>query len=62
MQKRYMAIWFRHLLTDGLARRHPDLKGQSFVLAAPVKNRVIITAASPEAERDGSCTPADSHR
>ena len=44
------------MLTDGLARRHPDLKGQSFVLAAPVKNRVIITAASPEAERDGAVT------
>ncbi|OCX54354.1 nucleotidyltransferase [Mucilaginibacter sp. PPCGB 2223] len=54
MQKRFMSIWFRHLLTDGLARRRPELKDLPFVLAAPVKNRIIITASSPLAEREGA--------
>lgn len=53
MQKRYMAILFRHLLTDGLALRRPGLKELPFVLAAPVKNRVVITAASALAEQQG---------
>ena len=56
MQKRFMAIWFRHLLTDGLARRRPELKALPFVLAAPVKNRIVITAASAAAEREGAFT------
>lgn len=51
-----MAIWFRHLLTDGLARRRPELKDLPFVLAAPVKNKIIITASSPTAEREGAFT------
>ena len=54
MQKRYMAIWFRHLLTDGLALRRPDLKEQPFVLVMPVKNRVVITASSILAEQQGA--------
>lgn len=56
MQKRYMAIWLRHLLTDGLALRRPDLKEVPFVLATPVKNRVIITAANIQAEQQGAFT------
>lgn len=51
-----MAIWFRHLLTDGLTRRRPELKGLPFVLAAPVKNRIVITAASAAAEKKGAFT------
>lgn len=49
-----MAIWFRHLLTDGLARRRPELKDLPFVLATPVKNKIVITASSPLAEREGA--------
>jgi protein ImuB len=56
MQKRYMAIWFRHLLTDGLALRRAALKELPFVLAAPVKNRMVITAASALAEQQGAFT------
>jgi protein ImuB len=56
MQKRFMAIWFRHLLTDGLARRRAELRNLPFVLAAPQKNRMVITAASAAAERDGAFT------
>lgn len=53
MQKRYMAIWFRHLLTDGLALRRPELKDLPFVLAMPVKNKMIVTASSASAEQQG---------
>jgi len=49
-----MAIWFRHLLTDWAALRNPDLKELPFVLALPVKNRVVITAASLLAEQQGA--------
>jgi protein ImuB len=56
MQKRYMAIGFRHLLTDGLALRRSELKELPFVLAAPVKNRVVITASSSLAEQQGAFT------
>jgi protein ImuB len=56
MQKRFMAIWFRHLLTDGLALRRPELKGLPFVLAAPQKNRIVIVAASALAEQEGAFT------
>lgn len=56
MQKRYMAIGFRHLLTDGLALRRSELKEVPFVLAAPVKNRVVITASSLLAEKQGAFT------
>src|SRR5689334_6802669 len=56
MQKRFMAIWFRYLLTDGLARRRPEIKEVPFVLAAPVKNKIIITASSALAEREGAFT------
>lgn len=51
-----MAIWFRHLLTDGLALRRPALKEVPFVLTIPVKNRVVITASSPLAEQQGAFT------
>ncbi|MBB6107806.1 protein ImuB [Mucilaginibacter lappiensis] len=49
-----MAIWFRHLLTDGLALHQPALKESPFVLVMPVKNRVIITASCLLAERQGA--------
>lgn len=51
-----MAIWFRHLLTDGSALRQPGLKELPFVLAMPVKNRMVITASSPLAEQQGAFT------
>lgn len=56
MQKRFMVIWFRHLLTDGLALRRPQLKELPFVLVTPVKNRIVITASSPLAEQQGAFT------
>jgi protein ImuB len=53
MQKRFMAIWFRHLTTDWLTLRKPDLKDVPFVFVAPERNRIIITAANSLAETQG---------
>jgi protein ImuB len=53
MQKRYMSIWFRHLLTDRWIIRRPELKDTPFVLAAPERNRMVIQAASISAEHKG---------
>jgi protein ImuB len=53
MQRRFMAIWFRHLTTDWLTLQQPELKGLPFVFAAPERNRMIITAANPVAEVQG---------
>jgi len=53
MQKRYMSIWFRHLLTDWQTLRQPELKDMPFVFAAPLRNRIIVTAANNLAEAEG---------
>ena len=48
-----MAIWFRHLTTDWLTLKRPELKEVPFVFAAPERNRIVITAANPLAEAQG---------
>ncbi|MEO3404760.1 DNA polymerase Y family protein [Mucilaginibacter sp. CAU 1740] len=53
MQKRFMCIWFRHLLTDWVTIRKPDLKDTALVIAAPERGRMIITAANQLAEQQG---------
>ncbi len=53
MQQRYMTIWFRHLLTDWVSLRKPAFKEVPFVLTAPERNRIIVIAANPEAEKQG---------
>ncbi|MDN5286574.1 MAG: polymerase [Mucilaginibacter sp.] len=53
MEKRFMAIWFRHLTTDWLTLQQPDLKDVPFVFVAPERNRIVITAANPVAEAQG---------
>lgn len=53
MEKRFMSIWFHHLLTDWQARRCPQLRSLPFVFAAKVRNRIVVTAANNEAERQG---------
>jgi protein ImuB len=53
MEKRFAAIWFRHLTTDGTRRRHPELRGQPFVLAAPEHGRMVVKACSQEAASKG---------
>lgn len=51
--KRYVAIWFRYLVTDWMARRRPDLRKTPFVFAAPVHGRKTITAVNRLAEITG---------
>jgi protein ImuB len=53
MGKRYVAIWFRHLKTDWMARRNAALKDTPFVLAAPERGRMVIKAANEPAEAKG---------
>ncbi|HEX3384750.1 MAG TPA: DNA polymerase Y family protein, partial [Mucilaginibacter sp.] len=50
MQKRFVSIWFRHLTTDWLTLRRPELKALPFVFAAPERGRMLITAANSLAE------------
>ncbi len=51
--KRYVSIVFPNLLTDWLAIRKPELKGQVFVFTIATRGRIVITAASIEAEKQG---------
>jgi protein ImuB len=53
MQKRFVSIWFRHLTTDWLTLRRPELREVPFVFAAPVRGRIVITAANLLAENYG---------
>jgi protein ImuB len=53
MQKRYVSIWFRHLLADWQLIRRPELCDIPFVFAAPDHGRNMITAVSPLAASQG---------
>jgi protein ImuB len=53
MEKRFAAIWFRHLTTDGTRRRHPELRGEAFVVAGPDHGRMVVKACSQEAACSG---------
>lgn len=53
MQKRYVSIWFRHLLADWQLIRRPELKEVPFVFAAPEHGRMMVTAVSPLAKSQG---------
>ena len=53
MQKRFVTLWFRHLLTDWLTLHRPQLKGVPLVFAAPEHGRMLITATNVEAELQG---------
>jgi protein ImuB len=54
MHKRFVAIWFRQLLTDWLTIRQPPLKNNPFVFAAPQHGRMIITASNYFAQTQGA--------
>src|SRR5688572_15201673 len=56
MSQRFVAIWFRHLLTDALSRRQPELRKIPFVLAAPDHGRLVITAVNEHAVLEGITT------
>jgi protein ImuB len=53
MAKRYMSIWFRHLITDWITLRRPELKDVPFICVMPNHNRIIVTAANTLAETEG---------
>ncbi|MCF0059096.1 DNA polymerase Y family protein [Dyadobacter sp. CY356] len=53
MTRRYVSIWFSHLLTDRWVIRNPAQKDMPFVLASPERGRMLIQAASSEAEKQG---------
>lgn len=53
MSKRFISIWFRHLTTDWMTLRRPELKDIPFVFAVPDHGRLIITAANIPAEVQG---------
>jgi protein ImuB len=53
MATRYIALWFRHLLTDWHIRRHPEHRQLPLVFAASSHNRMLITATSIHAESMG---------
>ncbi|MXV50142.1 DNA polymerase Y family protein [Pedobacter sp. HMF7647] len=53
MSKRYCAIWFRHLTTDWITLRQPDLKSTPFIFVMPEHNRMMVAAASPPAQLQG---------
>lgn len=54
--KRYVSIWFPNLLTDWLAIRKPELKDKVYVFTLPVRGRIMLTATSVEAEKQGIYT------
>lgn len=51
--KRFVALWFRYLITDWHQRRQSQLNGVPFVTAAPERGRAVVKAASPAAEKSG---------
>jgi protein ImuB len=50
---RYLSIYFTNLLADYLAIKKPELKDQVYVFTMSHKNRIMVTAASREAEKQG---------
>lgn len=53
MQKRFVTIWFRHLLTDWLSLRRPELRDIPFVIVIKDHGRQLITACNVLAEAEG---------
>lgn len=51
--KRYVSIWFRHLLVDRVLRRQPELAEKAFVLAWKERGRILVKASSREAKKSG---------
>ena len=53
MGKRFVAIWFRHLVTDWMIRRQPELANVPFVMARPERGRMVVTATNAIAHAKG---------
>ena len=53
VKRRFVSIWFRHLMTDWMTLRHPEFRELPFVLTTPIRGRVVITATNVLAEMQG---------
>lgn len=53
MNKRFISLWFRHLITDWLSIRRPELKELPVVVVMPVRGRSVIQATNLLAEKQG---------
>lgn len=53
MKRRFVSIWFRHLLTDHLIRQQPELQKIPFVITEMSKGRLVVVAANDVAEKSG---------
>ncbi|MFC4213034.1 Y-family DNA polymerase [Pedobacter lithocola] len=50
---RYLAVYFTNLLADYLAVKKPELKDKVYVFTMSQSNRIMVTASSREAEKQG---------
>lgn len=53
MAARFVSIWLRHFKTDMYCRSNPALKNIPFVVVMPQHGRLVVTAASKEAQAQG---------
>ncbi|MES2330531.1 MAG: DNA polymerase Y family protein [Bacteroidota bacterium] len=53
VKKRFVTIWFHHLICDWFTIRNPHLKTIPFVIAAPDHGRKIIVSANSLAQQQG---------
>jgi protein ImuB len=53
MQKRFVSLWFRHLVADWFVIRRPGLRAVPFVLSASERGRKLITVANTVAQKQG---------
>jgi protein ImuB len=53
MEKRYVCIWFRHLLTDWFSLQDKSLKNHPFVLRVASHGRMVVSAVNAAAEQEG---------
>ncbi|MDP4289757.1 MAG: DNA polymerase Y family protein [Bacteroidota bacterium] len=53
MPKRFLSIYFTHFAADRMARHHPELRDQPFLLSAHVRGRMVVKDFSPSLEQEG---------
>ena len=53
MKKRFITIWFQHLVTDFLAIQDVGLKNKPFVITTTERNRIVVKEASKAAQNQG---------
>ena len=53
MAKRFVSIWFPHLVTDWYTLKQPELINKAFVISAPSHGRIVITSSNAIAQEEG---------